>query len=64
MRGIFRVERPRPLEDEIRVEDGSGQGRFMLVSDYRAAGYRPPVYSLPTADEYKAQKHKDGGVPG
>ncbi len=63
MRGIFRVERPRPLEDEIRVEDGFGQGRFMLVSHYRAAGYGPPVYSLPSADEYKAQKRTDEGVP-
>ncbi len=54
MRGIYLVQRPCPQHAEIWVEDDAGRRRFMIESDYREAGYQPPVHALPSENEYRA----------
>lgn len=39
------------------VEDG-GVGSFVERTSYEGKGYQPPFESLPTEDEYNAQKSK------
>jgi len=49
-RGVCRTPRPRPLEDDAKVTDGSIT-YDLPESQYRARGYQPPFEQLPLCPE-------------
>ena len=56
-RGIYRIKRPRGIEDDAHVED-AGTDMPLPESIYRQRGYEPPFDDLPWSDDYFASKDK------
>lgn len=53
-KGIYRIQQPTGLENDVQVQDAGGTKWSIPESTYIARGYSPPINSLPWRDEYFA----------
>lgn len=54
--GLYKISNPNGIEDDVQVQDHGGNEWSITKSQYIDRGHKPDYESLPSREEYLANK--------